>query len=116
MAQSAPHDANRNAAIGGKSTLTGEFITPYVDPSTGRLYVDPGTITDSQYITEIDYVSGTNPIYLGNATPGSATSASAWQIRKLTYDGNNNVVSILFAGGTSAYTAIWDNRASLTYS
>jgi hypothetical protein len=68
------------------------------------------------YITEIDYVSGTNPVYVGMAVPGSALSAAVWQIKKLTYDGNNNVTSVLFAGGSGAFTNIWNNRASYTYS
>ena len=57
-----------------------------------------------------------NPIYIGRAVPGTATSAAAWQIRKLTYDGSNNPLTILFAGGVPTFTAIWDNRAALSYS
>ena len=64
----------------------------------------------------IDYVSGTNPIYIGSAVPGTATSDNKWQIKKLTFDGNNNPTAIQFAGGSPSYTNIWDNRASLTYS
>ena len=67
-------------------------------------------------IQELDYVGGTNAIYIGIATAGSATSAASWQIRKLTYDANNNPTSILYAGGSIAFTAIWDNRAALSYS
>lgn len=69
-----------------------------------------------RHIYEIDYVGGSNPTYIGLAVPGTATSTAAWQIRKLTFDGSNNVTSILFAGGSFAYTAIWDNRAALSYS
>lgn len=69
----------------------------------------------SDFITLIDYVSGTNPIYVGEAFPGSATSAPAWRIKKLTYDTNSNVTAVLYASGGS-YTAIWDNRVSLSYS
>lgn len=68
----------------------------------------------------IDYVGGTNPIYIGKAQPGTATSDPLWQICKLTFDVNNNVTAIQYAiGAASAYGSfdyIWDNRASLTYS
>ena len=66
--------------------------------------------------TQIDYVSGTNPIYVGIATPGSATSSSVWQIKKITYDSNNNVIGVQYAGGSPDFNQIYDNRASLTYS
>jgi hypothetical protein len=29
---------------------------------------------------------------------------------------NNNPTSILFAGGSTAFNAVWNNRASLSYS
>lgn len=67
-------------------------------------------------ISEIDYVGGSNPIYVGLAQPGTATSAASWQIKKITYDGNNNPTSILYAVGSGSFNQIWDNRASLTYS
>lgn len=65
---------------------------------------------------EIDYVGGTNPIYMGNAAPGTPTSSALWKIVKLSYDGNNNVTSILYAGGSPSFNQVWDNRASLSYS
>lgn len=65
---------------------------------------------------QIDYDGGTNPIYYGVAAPGTATSATFWLIKKLTFDGNNNVTAIQYAGGTPSFNAIWDNRASLPYS
>lgn len=78
-----------------------------------------GTITPVELLPRIlrlDYVGGTYPIYLGRAEAGSATSDNVWQIRKLVYDGNNNVVSMLLAGGTRNYKSVWDDRASLSYS
>lgn len=55
-----------------------------------------------------------NNVYLGNAKRGSAQSSAVWQIRKIV--NNSNVISILFASGSRAYNAIWNNRASLSYS
>lgn len=70
--------------------------------------------TSSQRL--IDYVGGTNPIYIGKARSGTATSDPQWQICKLTFDVNNNPTAIQYANGTSAYDFIWDNRAALSYS
>lgn len=75
----------------------------------GTLHVDEIGYT---LLTEGD----TNgPIYMGLAIPGSATSDPAWQIRHLTYDTFGNP-TIKYANGTAAHTAVWDNRASLSYS
>lgn len=65
---------------------------------------------------EIDYVGGTNPIYIGQAFPGSATSLPVWRIEKITYDGNNNPTVILWSPKYGNFGDIWDNRASLSYS
>lgn len=57
-----------------------------------------------------------NPIYVGYARPGTATSAALWFITKQTYDGNNAVTRQQFPSDVPAFAYIWDNRASLTYS
>ncbi len=74
-----------------------------------------GTVTanPTTYITELDEVSSTVN-YIGIAVGGTATSAAAWQIKKLSVTGT--VTSILLAGGSASFTNIWDNRASLSYS
>lgn len=68
-----------------------------------------------------DY-SGTNMIYAGIADIGSATSSAVWQIKKMSYDGSNNLTSVTWAYTTNANgikealsNQIWDNRAALTY-
>lgn len=65
---------------------------------------------------EIEYDASNNPLYIGIAAPGKLTSDASWMIKKLTWDGSNNLTSLKFAGGTSEFTQIWDNRASLSYS
>lgn len=69
-----------------------------------------------RYTVALDFLSGTNPIYIGLAQVGSPKASTVWQIRKLTFDGSNNVTDIQYAGGTAAFTSAWDNRASLSYS
>jgi len=64
-----------------------------------------------------DYAGGTTgqPTYIGWATPGVATSAAKWKIRKFTYDGNGQLTNIQFASGDVGFNFIWDNRGTYTY-
>jgi hypothetical protein len=64
---------------------------------------------------EVDYLTGNYPIYIGRARPGAATSAAEWQIKKFTYDGNNNVLRWKFADNVNDYNKVWDNRAGYSY-
>lgn len=67
----------------------------------------------NEVITKIDEaLAGTT--YVGLAPLGSATSAAAWQIKKIVESAG--VTTITFAGGSSVFDKIWDNRASLSYS
>jgi hypothetical protein len=54
-----------------------------------------------------------NPIYIGYAKGGSATSASVWLIKKFTYDGNSAVTRSQIANNNLTFSHIWDDRASL---
>lgn len=63
----------------------------------------------------IEYDGSSNPIYIGIAAPGVLNGDSYWQIRKLTFDGQNNVTSIQYASGTSNFDKIWDSRSDGTY-
>ena len=96
------------------SLSTGALTIGTVNQGTAG--TSPWLVDAAKYIFELDYVGGTNPIYVGLAAAGTATSAASWQIRKLTYDGNSNPTAILYANGTTAFSAIYDNRAALAYS
>ena len=72
------------------------------------------TLINAQWTTKMEY-TGNNVIYVGEAQPGSSTSAVVWRIKKFTYSGNF-VTDIKWAGGTSAFNKIWDSRTSYTYS
>lgn len=65
------------------------------------------------YAMQIDEVSST-VTYLGLAKSGTPTSASLWQIRKISV--SSTVTSFTWADGDGNYDNVWDNRASLTYS
>lgn len=70
----------------------------------------------------LDYVGGTNPIYVGWAEPGSDPAAAVWRIIQITWDGNNNPTAVEWAAapgetiGDALYRHIWNNRAALSYS
>src|SRR5438132_12471439 len=69
--------------------------------------LDIVAVSSAVYTTQMDYLAGTNPIYIGKADPGTAGSSSVWQIRKFSYDGAGNVLSILFAGGSRSFAFCW---------
>ena len=54
--------------------------------------------------------------YIGVANPGAGISASAWAIRRLTYDASGNVTDILWAGASLNLSKMWDDRSVYTYS
>lgn len=51
--------------------------------------------------------------YIGKAVPGTATSASTWQIKKID---STSGTSITWASGNSNFDKVFDNRAALIYS
>lgn len=80
--------------------------------------VDPGNIIRaslSHQATQIEYDGSNNPIFVGNAIPGSPTASAVWRIMKITYVGTNPTV-IQWPNGTNQYLFVWNDRASLTYS
>lgn len=69
---------------------------------------DGGTSAESR----LDYDTRTdgNPVYVGSATNGTATSAAAWSILKLTYDSSARLTRKQVLANQ-----VWDNRASLAW-
>ena len=57
----------------------------------------------------VDYLLGTDPIYVGYADRGTLTSAPAWFILKITWDATPNPTLI-----QTANEAVWDDRATAT--
>jgi hypothetical protein len=52
-------------------------------------------------------------LYLGEATPGSATASAVWRIMR--FDTTSGVKG-LWANGAATFSNVWDNRAALSYS
>ena len=64
---------------------------------------------------QIDYAGTQNPTYLGTAEPGTPTSAPKWKICFLTWDANDNPLTVTWADGTLAYSHVWDDHLTYTY-
>lgn len=85
------------------------FVQYLWNPST--LAYEVATASDSAggpYDLNMDEASST-VLYVGEADPGTANSAAAWRIKKVTPTG------VSWADGVTTFTKIWDNRASYTY-
>lgn len=53
-----------------------------------------------------------NPEYVGKAAPGTASSESFWQIKKITWDANGNPTLVEFANDSSEFLFEWDERTT----
>lgn len=78
-------------------------------------------VEDSEVALQAQNDANGNPIYLGRAKIGTATSEAKWQIKFITYDGNQAVTSIEWpqndeGNASGEYEFEWDNRATYTYS
>lgn len=56
-----------------------------------------------------------NPIYIGRAAPGVLASAAAWQIKKVTYDGNSSMTEARWANANPGFIHVWNDRAAQDY-
>ncbi len=63
------------------------------------------------YENRNDTTSDTNLVYLGKALPGSDVTDAAWQIKRY----NKSTGHMSFADDVTAFTKVWNNRASYTY-
>lgn len=80
---------------------------------------DPDSYADESFRGEYD--GNDNLIYKGVARPGADVSLPVWQLAKLTYDGNDNLLRVEWpqnAQGvaSSEYEFVWNDRALYTYS
>ena len=87
-----------------------------INTSLLGLYVnEDGSINTSFNIIKLIDYDGDNPIYVGEAEPGSSIYEAKWKILKIDYVGNNPI-SVLFADGNTNFDNVWDDRTSLSYS
>lgn len=95
------------AIIPGVTTITGSGITANT-VITRQLSGSLGGL--GTYAVSISQTASSTTI------TGVPSFASIWQIKFITYDGNNNPTSITFANGTGAFNNIWASRATYAYS
>ena len=82
----------------------------------GDLTVAQGTtpwiVSSGIYNVFLDEASATIT-YVGEANPGTASSAASWRIKRL--DSTSGLL-ITWADGDSNFDKVWDDRASYSYS
>lgn len=71
---------------------------------------NPDGIYDGDLRVLVRYDVTDTTIYVGRATLGTATSASAWTIKRTILVAGNPTVT-----QWTSQTAVWDDRASATY-
>jgi len=69
----------------------------------------------AKYTMLIEYDIADQPIYIGEAISGTATSEASWRIQYITWVAGN-ATSIKWASGTPKFDKVWDSRATYTYS
>lgn len=100
-----PVPVSGTVAVTGPLTDAELRATPV--PVSGTVVANP-----TGYGVRLDEASATIT-YVGQAVPGTLTSAASWSIKRL--DSTSGLV-VLWAAGTAAFNQIWDNRAALAYS
>ena len=67
------------------------------------------------YIALVDYSSGSNSVFFGEAVPGSSTGEQVWRIRLFFNNQATGIASVLWADGNNNFDKIWDNRRMYVY-
>jgi len=69
-------------------------------------------------IMNVDY-SDEEPLYIGEARPGTANDDAAWRIYRYEYviiDGDREMAGLRFAEGSTKFDKVWDDRTEYEYS
>lgn len=111
-------DATTPVDVAVTGTVTVDDSTPLDVAVSGTVPVSVAATLDveqqpSLVVEKIDQASAT-VTYIGQAAPGTATSAASWRIQRMSVSGT--VTTLEYADGDLNFNNIWDNRASLTYS
>lgn len=73
-----------------------------------KLWVEKKTV-------KIAYDANKNPEYVGEANPGTATSATGWRIKKITYNSDKNPTDVQWADSDMNFNNVWDDRENYVY-
>lgn len=100
----------------GKSTtpaITPKVFSTSIAAVRGlQAQLDALNEANMQYTKLIDTVGTTK--YIGEASPGTATSAALWRIKLV--DLTDEDIEIQWADGVGTFTKVWDDRAGYSYS
>ena len=77
-------------------------------------------VEDQEVALRAENDANGNPIYVGRAKVGVATSEAKWQIRKIAYDANQSPTSVTWpqndlSNESGEYEFVWDDRVTYTY-
>lgn len=86
----------------------GNTFLPVRGDAAGNILTGSGS---SPSAIRLDNTTTANVIYVGKATPGTATSSTTWQVQKI----DQSTGTVITWSDTGKFTQIWDNRAILTY-
>ena len=70
-------------------------------------------------IMNVGYNEDEEPLYIGEAKPGTLDSDAGWRIYRYDYvlvGGDLDMVGLRFAEGNTKFDKVWDNRADYEYS
>jgi hypothetical protein len=105
-------DGGRDRRAVGLFTTEGEISG--VSTALGIALLSQG-IDEATLTLALDYDSGGNLSYIGKSAKGSSKSDAVWQIKKVTFDSNDNLTDIQWADSDDNFDNEWTNRASLSY-
>jgi hypothetical protein len=90
--------------------ISAKKVANYVwDGGAWNRMVQPGE--SASYESRNDTTSDPNLVYLGKALPGTATSATSWQIKRY----NKSAGHMSFADDATTFNKSWDLRSSYGY-
>ena len=102
-----------NTTLGTTNSNLSTINTSIGSSNTNLSAISTNTANiNQQYTTMIDQTSTSGYIYVGQALPSTALSASTWRIQII----NLTTGSTQWAGGVSTFVNIWNNRTGYTYS
>ena len=85
-----------------------------VDPEFPICSFTPVPEEEMVYTSRVDFIDD-YLLYKGEAVPGSAASAAAWRIKRITI-GIDGDITEEWAGGNANFDKVWNNRLALSYS
>jgi len=114
-------------ALGGSGKLDVQDLPGYRKATAGQIFGVGANRRAGFYNPEVLGISGESAVeyktlidtvgdykYVGEATPGTATSAASWRIKRIAFLSGDDV-EIKWANSVNTFSQVWDDRASLSY-